>query len=96
MSEETKTHHAYMVLTPKYGWHCTTAAKLKRYKSSGRIISPVRFWPDYHLAKDWSRKTGRDVILKIEIPGISYPMPDHKPAYWSPDDVTKFEVLKTY
>lgn len=83
-------------LSPRTGYHCTTVGKLEKYKKSGRIIAPVRFWPNEQTAKRWAKRTGREVLLKIELPGVSYPLPDHAPAYWCPDDVTKYEVMNEY
>lgn len=61
------------------GYHVTTASKLQRYENTGAILPPVRFWPEYGLAEAWAKKTGREIILKIEVPH-SHPMPDHIPA----------------
>jgi len=91
MNEPTTTRHVSTISSPRYGWHCTTDRKLQRYKESGRIIQPVRFWPTKELAEEWAKRTSRFVI-KIELPGISYPLPDHKPALWCPEDVTNFNL----
>lgn len=80
-----------LVSSPLYGFHCTTPAKMRRYQTSGRIIAPVRFWPNLDTAKRWAKRTGRSVILKIRLEDISYPLPDHKPALWCPADVLEFE-----
>ena len=48
------------------GYHVTTTKKLERYKRTGGILPPVRFWPNDFTAKKWARKTLRDVILRIE------------------------------
>lgn len=68
------------------GFHVTTARKVERYKATGAILPPVRFWPDRSTAERWAKRTGRDVILEIEC-GVAYPMPDHKPAMWTPEMV---------
>ena len=80
-----------LVSSPLYGFHCTTPAKVARYKASGRIIAPVRFWPNLETAKRWAKRTGRSVILRVRLEDISYPLPDHKPAFWCPADVLNFE-----
>lgn len=79
-----------LVSSPRYGWHCTTKSKLARYKASGRIIAPVRFWPNKETAMRWATRTGRDLVIRIRLDHISYPLPDHKPALWCPQDVTCF------
>jgi len=84
-------HFVSTISSPKVGWHCTTKVELEKYKSSGRIIAPVRFWPNEETAKRWAKRTGRELVIKIELPGISYPLPDHKPALFCPYDVVKFE-----
>lgn len=78
------------ITSPRYGYHCTTAKKLQRYQASGRILAPVRFWPNADLAGRWCKRTGREIILKITLDSISYPLPDHKPALWCPSDVKEF------
>ena len=80
-----------LVSSPRYGWHCTTKSKLDRYKASGRIIAPVRFWPNEETAKRWAKRTGRSVVIRIRLDHISYPLPDHKPALWCPQDVVCFD-----
>jgi hypothetical protein len=79
------------LVSPRYGWHCTTKKKLEKYKASGRIIAPVRFWPNRETAERWCKRTGREIIVKIELEAPSFPLPDHKPAYWCPQDVLVFE-----
>jgi len=85
-----KRYFETTILSPKIGWHCTTKKKFEQYKKSGRIFSPVRFWPNKQTAKKWAKKTGRELIIKLELPGVSYPLPNHKPARFSPNDVIKF------
>jgi len=79
------------ISSPKVGWHCTTKAKLEKYRASGRIIAPVRFWPNEETARRWAKRTGRELVIKITLPGISYPLPDHKPALFCPHDVVQFD-----
>lgn len=61
------------------GYHVTTRKKLSRYEQTGAILPPVRFWPNLYTAEKWQKKTGRDIILKIQV-DTSYPLPDHIPA----------------
>jgi len=84
---------SFMISSPKYGYHCTTRNKLEKYITSGRIIAPVRFWPNIETAKRWCKRTGRDIILNIELPTVSYPLPDHKPAMFCQMDVAEFKVV---
>lgn len=74
------------------GYHVTTVKKLKKYGATGCILSPVRFWKYKDSAIAWSKKTGRDIILSINIT-VAYPLPDHKPlyhAYWTPENIDKW------
>lgn len=78
------------ITSPRYGWHCTTFKKLEQYRASGRIIAPVRFWPNRLTAERWAKRTGRELVIRIRLDHISYPLPDHKPAMWCPQDVICF------
>lgn len=69
------------------GYHVTTPKKIARYMSTGAILPPVRFWKWEGSALAWAKKTGRTVILRIEV-DEAYPLPDHAPrghAYWTPE-----------
>ncbi len=74
------------------GYHVTTKRKIEKYKSTGGILPPVRFWPSLETAEKWMRRVGRDKILKITFE-TSYPLPDHRPARWTPDIVRDYEIL---
>lgn len=74
------------------GWHCTTRAKLARYKATGGILPPVRFWRYESSARDWAKRKQRTVVLQIEV-DVAHPLPDHKPsghAWWSNQIVRKW------
>jgi hypothetical protein len=73
------------------GYHVTTPKKLDRYKSTGGILPPVRFWPTIDTAKRWAKRTSRPIILEI-IYDKSYPLPDHKPAKWTNEIIKQWEV----
>ena len=76
-------------------YHCTTDKKLKRYKDTGAILSPVRGWKFIESAKKWSIKTGRNIILKIDC-DTAFPLPDHKPrghAYWTDQNIRNYEII---
>jgi len=77
------------------GYHCTTTSKLEKYKRTGCILPPVRFWIFENSARMWLKKTCRDVLLKIEV-DTSYPLPDHKPnghGWWSPEHVRNYKII---
>lgn len=77
------------------GWHVTTPKKLARYRATGGILPPVRFWRFKSSAEAWAKKVGRSVILEIAVTE-AYPLPDHKPtghAWWSPEMVRQNNVL---
>jgi hypothetical protein len=74
------------------GYHCTTAKKLSRYKQTGCILPPVRFWPNEFCAQQWMKRVGRDVLLQIKVEE-SYPLPDHKPARWTQECIRQWEEV---
>jgi hypothetical protein len=74
------------------GFHVTTKKKLDKYKQTGCILPPVRFWPNEFTAREWMKKTLRDVLLVINVEK-SYPLPDHKPARWTEEIVRKWEIV---
>jgi len=79
------------------GYHATTPKKLSRYKLTGCILPPVRFWIFENSAKEWAKKVGRDIILQFET-DVAYPLPDHKPrwhAYWTPNSVWSWKIVYT-
>ena len=76
------------------GYHVTTPKKLARYVSTGAILPPVRFWRYEASAREWARRTGRTIVLCIEVSEV-YPLPDHKPAghaWWTPEMVRRWDV----
>jgi len=68
-------------------FHVTTEKKLERYKASGCILAPVRFWSTRYAAERWARKTGRGIILSFARPEQTYPLPIKGGALWSPKNV---------
>lgn len=74
------------------GYHVTTPRKLARYKATGCILPPVRFWPTVETAARWARRTGRPLILEIACE-VSYPLPDHRPARWTPEMVRSWQEI---
>jgi hypothetical protein len=75
------------------GFHCTTPKKEERYKKTGGILPPVRFWPNEYTARRWMKKTGRNVLVKIES-DVSWPLPDHVPARWTNEIIRKWKEIK--
>ena len=71
------------------GYHVTTYHKLERYRATGLILPPVRFWPDIADAARFSRQTGRRIILRIVVSDTAVrPLPGHQGrAYYSRDGV---------
>ena len=77
-------------------YHCTTPKKMERYKNTGCILSPVRGWKYLRSAENWCKKTGRTIILEMEI-GTAYPPPDHKPlfhSYWADENVKEYQIVR--
>ena len=78
----------HVIQCPDVGYHVTTERKLARYRATGAILSPVRFWPTRETADQWANKTGRKIILELNLRGtISHPLPDHIPARFTPDNI---------
>ncbi len=77
-------------------YHVTTPKKVKRYKETGRIISPVRGFTTLIAAMAWAIKVGRSVILEIEAPN-AYKLPDHHnqwgDAYWNDGDIKEYKCV---
>ncbi len=65
-------------------YHCTTDKKLTRYKSTGCILPPVRYWTTKYSAYKWMKKVGRTVLLSFPKPQLSYPLPMRGGAEWTP------------
>ena len=76
------------------GYHVTTDNKFRRYVESGCILSPVRFWPNLLTAQRWAKKTGRKIILRITVPGRSYPLPAPRPGRWTDSNVKVWETVQ--
>jgi len=80
-------------------YHATTPRKLARYRSSGRIITPVRGVTSHLAAQEWARKVGRTVILKIE-GNVVHKLPDHHnqhgTAWWIEHDVETWEIVSEH
>lgn len=77
------------------GFHVTTPKKIKKYENTKAILPPVRFFPDLWTAKRWAKRVGRTIILEINT-NTSYPLPDHKPACWSPDIIRSWKEVNNW
>lgn len=83
----------FTISCPIVGYHVTTKKKLQRYMETGCILAPVRFWPNKELAQNWCKRVGREIILEIDLNNqISHPLPDHKPAMFTPDNVSNWKL----
>lgn len=78
-------------------FHVTTPKKVERYEASGRIILPVRGWSTIEAAREWMRKTGRSIVLRIEGERV-HKLPDHRSsfgeAWWIEQDVKQWEAVQ--
>lgn len=77
-------------------YHCTTEKKAKRYRDSGKIISPVRGFNTLMGAMAWCIKTGRTVIYEMDFYN-KHKLPDHHnefgEAWWNDGDI-KYENIR--
>lgn len=74
------------------GYHVTTPKKMARYNGTGAILPPVRFWAFKGSAFEWAKRTGRSVVIEIDVK-IAHPLPDHRPrghAFWTPEVVREW------
>lgn len=77
-------------------FHVTTPNKAKKYRESGKIISPVRGFTTLQAAMAWAIKTGRTVIYEIH-GEPAYKLPDHHNEYgeaWWIDSNVPVENIK--
>lgn len=52
-----------------YGYYCTNAAMLQKFKKSGQINAPVFLWREVESARKMVRtRNGRTIILKAPLP----------------------------
>lgn len=76
-------------------YHATTPKKIQKYKSSGKILAPVRGFTTEKAAMAWAMKTQRSVVLKIQGDDC-HKLPDHHnsfgEAWWIDHDVEQWEA----
>jgi hypothetical protein len=75
-------------------YHATTPRRLARYIQTGAILPPVRFWPDESSARRWAKRVGRTIVIEFDRPEPAYPLPDHKPALWTPSTVYDWRIAE--
>lgn len=64
---------------PKHVYHVTTLHKFKRYLANGQINAPVRAWKTMEAADDFSKRTGRKIIIRLLTEGEPFvPYEGHK------------------
>lgn len=60
-------------------YHVTTWKKLQRYIKSNKIYPPLRCWKEFDKAEDFSKRTGRKIILRLLLNDEEYkPLSGHK------------------
>ena len=74
-------------------YHCTTPKKLRKYKGTGAILPPVRFWTTEYSAMKWMCKTGRSILLSFDRPAKSYPLPIKGGAMWTGELIRSWEQV---
>lgn len=75
-------------------YHCTTPKKLDRYRKTGAILSPVRYWVSEQGARKWMKKTGRTILITFTEPERSWPLPGPNGlARWSDQLIREFEEV---
>lgn len=77
-------------------YHATTPKKARKYRSSGRIISPVRGFTTLAAAMAWARKVGRSVVVEFDA-DHPHKLPDHHnrfgEAWWNDGDVREWTCV---
>ncbi len=75
-------------------YHVTTPKKLNRYRVTGGILPPVRYWLTLEAALHWMRRCGRSVIVTFERVEPEWRLPLKRPAAWTDRIVRDFDVLE--
>ena len=74
-------------------YHVTTPKKIERYKATGGILPPIRFFPAMFSAVRWAKRTNRTHIAIFEVKR-SWPLPDHKPGRWTDEIVRDYRIVE--
>ena len=59
-------------------YHVTSITKFLKYLRLGVILPPVRAWRNIEAAEDFSKRTGRTIILRLKFPEDVPFLPGHK------------------
>jgi len=73
-------------------YHCTTPKKFERYKTTGAILPPVRFWSTEYSARKWMKKTGRSILLVFDISERVFPLPVKGGAFWTDQMIRNYQI----
>jgi hypothetical protein len=77
-------------------YHATTPKKARAYRSSGRIIAPVRGFTTLTGAMAWACKVGRSVVVEFDA-DRPHKLPDHHnrfgDAWWNDGDVREWTCV---
>lgn len=76
------------------GYHATTPKKLARHESLGLMWGPVFFWKSLDRARSWARDKGRTVLLELDVPEPSYPLPSPRLAWWTSSPVRSWRIVE--
>lgn len=63
--------------TPTALYHATTPKKLRRHEATGTILPPVRGFDSEAAARDFARRMGRPVLLRLTPSAPVWTLPDH-------------------
>ena len=58
-------------------YHVCSAKKFDKYRSSGKILAPVRAWENIQQAERMSISTGRRIILRLRFPNNAEKLEGH-------------------
>lgn len=59
-------------------YHVCSYKKFLRYQQEGGILPPVRAWKCARAAAQFSKQTGRIIILRLKFPENAKELPGHK------------------
>lgn len=87
----TKEHKDKIIL-----YHVTTPKKVRKYRKTGSILSPVRGFTTLIAAMAWAIKTGRSVILEFKADN-PYKLPNHHnkwgEAWWNDGNIKEYKCV---
>ena len=84
-------------------YHVCTKRHMNKYRGSGHIKKPVRGFNNITAAMAWALKTGRKIILEIDVSDMLsdvHKLPDHHnkwgEAWWIDRDVPLEKTKKAF